>query len=313
MQKHKAIVVDDDEQVRNLLVRTLSRRDFETVGYGEAERLLAEVFDVIQPPEEQPDLVVVDLMLGPGKMQGMDLISLLMSRNLTCVIVAITIDLKSELAEEAMKLGAAVVGKHPENFLVDNFLVTIPKMERLAEIGRKRRLYRLSAERLEMDSSRLHRPVFLSYSTLDTRIANGLRNNLEMQGIDVWYAPTTLSAGDRWARCIDEAIDKASIFVALNTDSSLMSSECVAEFMRFRRRIERNLEPLPLIVPVRYRLSANRRVGEVLRIFDNYQYVDLSSNYVDELNVLIGRIKSFLAAGHGKSPATPSAQSGMVA
>jgi ActR/RegA family two-component response regulator len=313
MQKHKAIVVDDDEQVRNLLVRTLSRRDFETVGYGEAERLLAEVFDVIQPPEEQPDLVVVDLMLGPGKMQGMDLISLLMSRNLTCVIVAITIDLKSELAEEAMKLGAAVVGKHPENFLVDNFLVTIPKMERLAEIGRKRRLYRLSAERLEMDSSRLHRPVFLSYSTLDTRIANGLRNNLEMQGIDVWYAPTTLSAGDRWARCIDEAIDKASVFVALNTDSSLMSSECVAEFMRLRRRIERNLEPLPLIVPVRYRLSANRRVGEVLRIFDNYQYVDLSSNYVDELNVLIGRIKSFLAAGHGNSPATPSAQSGMVA
>ncbi len=309
MDKYKAIVLDDQEQWREVLVRTLSRRDFDAVGYSEAERLLSEVFDVIRLPDEQPDLVVVDLKLRSGKMQGIDLIDLLMSRELACVIVAITGDLTGDVAEQAMKLGAAVVGKGPDNFLADNFLMTIQKMERLAEIGRKRRMYRVSAGGIprEMDSSRLYRPVFLGYSTRDTRIANGLRNNLEMQGIDVWYAPSRVSPGDQWTRCIDEAIDHSSVFVALNTDSSLVSSECIAEFMRFHRRLERNLEPRPLIVPVRYGVSGSGKAGEMLRIFDNYQYIDLSVRYVDNLNELLGRIKGFLA------PVASSTQSGKVA
>jgi spore coat polysaccharide biosynthesis protein SpsF (cytidylyltransferase family) len=259
------------------------------------EKLLSEVFDVIHPPDEHPDLVVVDLKLDLGKMQGIDLIKVLMSRNLACVVVATTADLQGDLAEEAMKLGAAIVGKGPDEFLVDNFLATIQKMERLAKIGRKRRLYRLSAGAIptELDPGRLHRPVFLSYSTRDTSIANGLRNNLEMQGIDVWYAPTSLNLGDRWTRCIDEAIDHSRVFVALNTDNSLVSPECIAEFMRFHRRLERNLEPRPLIVPVRYNLSPYGKAREILRIFDNYQHIDLSSHYLDELNSLIGGIKSF--------------------
>lgn len=315
MDKYKAIVLDDQEQPLEMLVAILRRRDFDVVGYSEAERVLSDVFDVIQPPEEQPDLLVVDLKLETGKMQGIDLISQLMSRDLGCVIVAITTDLRGELAEEAMKLGAAVVGKRPESVLVNNFHANIQKMERLAEIGRKRRLYRGSPEDIprEIDSSRLHRPVFLSYSTRDTRIANGIRNNLEMQGIDVWYAPTRLNPGDRWTRCIDEAIDHSSVFVALNTDSSLVSAECIAEFMRFHRRMERNLEPLPLIVPVRYGLSAGAHGREILRIFENYQHVDLTANYIDKLNELIRRIKSFLAPGNRKSPAASSAQSGRVA
>src|SRR5260370_16443484 len=139
MDKYKAIVLDDQEHWREVLVRTLSRRDFHAVGYSEAERLLSEVFDVIRLPDEQPDLVVVDLKLRSGKMQGIDLIDLLMSRELAFVIVAITGDLTGDVAEQAMKLGAAVVGKGPDNFLADNFLMTIQKMERLAEIGRKRR------------------------------------------------------------------------------------------------------------------------------------------------------------------------------
>jgi ActR/RegA family two-component response regulator len=314
MEKYKAIVLDDQETWRDVLVKTLRRRDFDVVGYGEAESLLTEVFDVIQPPDDQPDLVVVDLKLESEKMQGIDLVKLLMSRDLACVIVAITGDIESEFAEEAMKLGAAVVGKRADNFLTDNFLATIQKMERLAEIGRKRRLYRMSAGTTphENDPSRLHRPVFLSYSNRDTRIANGLRNNLEMQGIDVWYAPTKLLPGDPWTRCIDEAIDHASVFVALNTNSSVLSPECIAEFMRFHRRLERNLVPRPLIVPVRYELSTSGKASEALQIFDSYQYVDLSVNYVDRMNELIMLIKGFLARGSGMSSA-PSTDPGRVA
>ena len=313
MEKYKAIVLDDQDTWREVLVRTLSRRDFQAVGYDEAEKLLSEVFDVIRRPDEQPDLVVVDLKLKPDKMNGIDLINRLMSRDLACVIVAITGDLNGEQAEQAMKLGAAIVGKGPNNLLADNFLVTIQKMERLAEIGRKRRLYRLRSETAprQMDSRRLRRPVFLSYSSHDARIANGLRNNLEMQGIDVWYAPTTVNPGDVWARSIDAAIDQSSVFVALNTDQSLISPECIAEFMRFHRRLERNLEPRALVVPVRYGLSVEGKKSEILRLFDKYQYVDLSANYVDQLNSLIGRIKGFLEPG-GKSVAS-SAQSGRVA
>src|SRR5260370_35712872 len=134
-----------------------------------------------------------------------------------------------------MKLGGAVVAKGPDNFLADNFLMTIQKMERLAEIGRKRRMYRVSAGGIprEMDSSRLYRPVFLGYSTRDTRIANGLRNNLEMQGIDVWYAPTSISPGDQWDRRIDQAIDHSSVFMTLNTCRSLTSAAVKSEITTF--------------------------------------------------------------------------------
>jgi ActR/RegA family two-component response regulator len=314
MERYRAVVLDDQELMQDMLVRILNRRDFDAVGYDEAERLLAEVFDVIRPPDEQPDLVVVDLKLKTDKMQGIDLIDTLMKRDLACVIVAITADLQGEAAEEAMKLGAAVVGKGPDNFLVDNFLVTIQKMERLAEIGRKRKLYRLQAGTAprEMDSRRLRRPVFLSYSHHDARIANGLRSNLEMQGIDVWYAPTTLNAGDPWAQRVDAAIDHSRVFVALNTDKSLISPECIAEFARFHRRLERNLEPQPLVVPVRYGISDDRRTSEILRIFDSYQYVDLSANYVDQLNSLIARIKTFVARGT-KSSSSSSAEPKRVA
>ena len=99
MEKCKVIVLDDQPEVRDMLVRPLCRRDLHAVGYSEAERVLSDIFDVIQPPDEQPDLVVVDLKLADGKMQGIDLIKLLMSRNLACVIVAITVDLKGEHAE----------------------------------------------------------------------------------------------------------------------------------------------------------------------------------------------------------------------
>jgi FixJ family two-component response regulator len=303
MERYKVIILDDQEHFRDLLVRTLFHRDFDAVGYGEAEQLMAEVFDVIQEPDELPDLVVVDLKLKDGKMQGMDLINLLMARDLACFIVAITGDVGGKLAEEAMKLGAAVVYKRvDDSFLADNFLATIQKMERLAEIGRKRRLYRISAGTApyEMDSARLHRPVFLSYSTRDTRIANGLRNNLEMQGIDVWYAPTNITLGDYWTRCVHEAIDHARVFLALNTGNSVLSPECIGEFMRFHRRLERNLEPRLLVAPVRYGLFPNVASHEILRIFDNHQYVDLSENYIHGMNALIERIKSFLAQGSGR-------------
>lgn len=71
MNKYKTVVLDDYEQVRNLLVRTLGLNDFDVRGYGQAEKLLNEVFEPRVSLEELPDLVVVDLHLEPNRMQGM--------------------------------------------------------------------------------------------------------------------------------------------------------------------------------------------------------------------------------------------------
>jgi ActR/RegA family two-component response regulator len=314
MEKYKAIVIDDQDQCLDMLVKPLRRLDFNVAGYDEAEAVLAEVLDVVRPLEEQPDLIVVDLKLKDGKMQGLDLIKLLISRDIPSVIVAMTGILESNEAEDAMKMGAAVVGKRLDSFLVDNFLVTMQKMERLAEIGRTRRLYRMrtgTAPR-QMDSKRLRRPVFLSYSSRDTCIANGLRNNLEMQGIDVWYAPTALHPGDLWTECINAAIDHCNVFVALNTEDFLLSSECIAEFTRFHRRLKRNPDLRLLVVPVRYGLSRDRR-HEILQLFADYQYVDLFPSYLGGLNSLIDQIKNFLDSRISKPPVARSTESDRVA
>ena len=46
MNKYKIAFLEDDDVLREVIVESLRFRDFEATGYDEAERLLAEVFDI---------------------------------------------------------------------------------------------------------------------------------------------------------------------------------------------------------------------------------------------------------------------------
>lgn len=56
----RILVVDDDEQLRELLLLVLSSEGFESIGAGDARAALAEVAG------HPPDLVILDIVLGAG-------------------------------------------------------------------------------------------------------------------------------------------------------------------------------------------------------------------------------------------------------
>jgi CheY-like chemotaxis protein len=288
--KYKAIVLDDDDQVRRLIVEQLRSRDFDVQGYGDAESLLAEVFDAGLPIQELPDLVVVDLQLTPTRMQGLRLLNELAERDAPCEIILISGSMTNVDVDEALESGWGAWLSKPFGTKYG-----LQKMERLAETGRKRRLYRASEGPQAEDPSRLERPVFLSYSDHNRKLATALRRVLEADSIPVWYAPDMLWPGTVWRPRVQAAIDQARIFLPLITDSYADSAPCLGEIDRFWRRLEDDRTSQLLMLPVVSRLSADKRNNNGLQpIFEKYHCLDISSQFVVRLTRLSSQIQSFL-------------------
>jgi FixJ family two-component response regulator len=296
-KKYKAIVVDDHEGVRDFIVEALRARSFEVRDFGAAETVIAAAFEGAPLPE-QPDLIVVDLQLEQGKMQGIDLVAELADRDVSCEILVISGHLGNEEMVEAIMVGAGAAMAKP----FDDYRLAIRKMESLAAIGKKRRFYRMGGEAREMDSKRLHRPVFLSYSTKDKRMANGLRRNLESKGIPVWYAPSAIEGGEIWTKSIEDGIGEATVFVALISENYLASAHCFGELIGFQSRLESSEQPKPLFLPLLLvsprDVGKNTNFGPILREF---QGIDLSSRFIDGLTLLLGRIQERLPSSSAEA------------
>ncbi len=289
MQKYKALALDDDTVVLELIVDCLKLAKCEVADYSQAETLLSAILNL--PQKGLPDLIVVDLNLQPGKMQGIQLLAELFDRDVPSEILVVSGAGAADL-EEAIRMGAAVI---PKPF--DRIYEIVKKMELLAETGRRRRLYRLEARNKSSgmdDSARFLRPVFLSYTEKNKGFAMGIRRNLEARKIPVWYAPTALEIGDPWRHRIDEAIDHCDIFVAIISEGYVASSYCMEELGRFHRRIVPGLKR-PVLLPVLAGLSENSKQHDLVRsIVENYQCVDISVRFLDRATALFGRIEELL-------------------
>lgn len=244
--KLRAFIVDDDSEVRDIVVEACRFSGFEADGYDEAEKALQEIF--CDPSQEKmPDLFVVDLELKPSKMQGLELINELAERNIPSAILAISGNHPAGSLLRAIEGGARATASKPFDLYE-----LIKKMTQCATVGRNRRLYRETNDSFLVDPARQHRPVFLSYSNEDKRAANGLRITIEDRGVEVWYAPTTLQAGDEWRNLLQTGIDQAKVFVALISENYLKSPICLAELSRFYQRLENEIEDPPVLIQVLY-------------------------------------------------------------
>jgi FixJ family two-component response regulator len=298
MNKHKVILLDDDEGLCETWTQMLHRGGFDAKGYFEAERLLTEAFDARHPHEGQPDLVIIDLELGQGKMQGMELIKELSARDITSEILAVSGNLPAADLLRAMMIGAS-------DWLAKPFPpsdVLMPKLASMAETGRKRRLHR-GIDSLEMDVTRLNRPVFLSYSENDKILASVVKRYLEARDIGVWYAPSAIRVGDPWQDRIREGVKNAPIFVALLTDSYFTRPYCIHELMEFDQRVRTSPQPQPLLLPVTWGFSEEaKRNPMFLDIRSRYHCRDISGHqFLDGLTDLLLRIEGRLAGTRQRS------------
>lgn len=286
MQKYRALALDDDKAVLDLIVDCLKLAKCDVTEYIEAEALLSSISELSQ--KALPDLIVLDLNLQPGHMQGTQLLAELLKRDVPSEMLVVSGGGEVYL-EEVIRMGVAVI---PKPF--DGMYAVVKKMEYLAETGRKRRLYRLESHnkpaRID-DTTRSIRPVFLSFAKKTESLAMGIRRNLESRKIPVWYAPTKLEIGDPWMSRIEQAIDESEVFVAIISDGYVASEYCMRELERFHNRIV--LGPnARVILPVLAGLSESTKKHDLLKlIFDTYQYLDISEHFLDRITVLLGRIE----------------------
>src|SRR5947209_17020929 len=113
MKKYKAAILDDDRNLRELLVECLRFTGFEAEGYEEAEQLLRDISVANFSPRALPDLIVVDLRLLPLKMQGLEFISELVARDVPSEVMAMTGNLPDSDLIEAIRSGASAIISKP--------------------------------------------------------------------------------------------------------------------------------------------------------------------------------------------------------
>lgn len=89
----------------------------------------------------------------------------------------------------------------------------------------------------EADLQRLHnlltrfRKVFLSYSRIDTEVAEQVVSELEAQGFVVWIDRVGIAFGDEWPKKIADGINDSDVVLMLITQSSIQSAYCSREII----------------------------------------------------------------------------------
>lgn len=71
--------------------------------------------------------------------------------------------------------------------------------------------------------------VFISYSSKDKKIADGICANLEANSIRCWYAPRDITPGTEWSEAIMNALSKSKVFVLIFSKNSNLSDQVYNE------------------------------------------------------------------------------------
>jgi DNA-binding response OmpR family regulator len=279
-RKKKAVIVEDDEQVREMLHQSLDFYGFECQSYADAKIALRNI--LMNPP----DVLLIDLELEHNKMQGIKLIEqLTAAEEPTPPIIAMSAGLSNSELIEALKNGADDVVAKP----FDIFQI-LERVKNLASIGQKRERFRKNKKE---DRERNDRPVFLSYSFKDQRTASILRTQIEARGIDVWYASDMLLPGDADAKYISEGLERAQVFVPLVTENYRRSAWCAFEMAWFRRsQTDKPRVVVPVLEGVMDRLKKH---GLISPIAKESEFVDITfDKFADGLTTLLLRVQRAL-------------------
>ena len=99
-----------------------------------------------------------------------------------------------------------------------------------------------------------------------------------------------------WCRSsVDEAINKATCFIALISDSYVASPYCLEELTQFRHRKLNDHHSQLTIFPVLSGASEQSTNHKLIRpVIDNYQYINMDVHFIDGVTALLGRIQTVL-------------------
>lgn len=280
--RYTVYVVDDDEQIRRLLVDALESEGHQVHAFPTAESAKAHLATA-KITGHAVDVMLLDMKLKPGKMSGHDMLEAMLRSRSPCQTIVVTGKLSPNECSSLVLKGAADVLLKPFG-LRDLY-------EKVVEHGKICRSRRSFLEEPRNEIARTHRDVFLSYSTKNTPEALAIARLLENAEIKVWHADLNLLPGDQWRESLIDALHNCPVFLVLLTPDSQRSVPVTEEIRRAVSRKNKHPDEY-LLIP----LLLGVGVSECSDALRQYQYVNLSDDdrLVDELQTLRLRIEGFL-------------------
>lgn len=125
--------------------------------------------------------------------------------------------------------------------------------------------------------------VFISYSSKDVDIANGIVNKLQMAGIRSWIAPRDIPIGSDYTAAIPEGIERCPFYLVLLSHNSIASLFVKKEMVH---AVNQNRYILPLL------LDRDIAVEKIVFLLNNVQFRPYYENQEAVLDEVIGVIQS---------------------
>jgi hypothetical protein len=145
--------------------------------------------------------------------------------NIADVFLAAALEnVKQQIAEKIGSIRDPETGEFPTVVVrgtgLDDLELTIEGSDHLIALVSER--LEVSEEEEEVSVPTPGQPkVFLSYSSGDAELAGEIATRLQASGIDVWWAPWCIAAGDSLRQKIDEGIGGCTHFLVLLTPESI--------------------------------------------------------------------------------------------
>lgn len=136
--------------------------------------------------------------------------------------------------------------------------------------------------------------AFISFSSLDRKIAEKIYDRLKASGVDSWISSRDIPPGADYQACIVEAIERSKVVVLVFSSRANASQEIAKELSLASRKI---------LIPVRIEDVVPQ--GSFQYQLSNRQFIDLFEDFDRKLDELVERIRAVAASGTVSAPPPP--------
>jgi hypothetical protein len=131
----------------------------------------------------------------------------------------------------------------------------------------------------------MNHEIFISYSSKQKSVADGVCHYLEENGYKCWMAPRDIPAGSTYADLIDKAIVGSQIVVLVFSESASFSKWVKAE-------INVAFDEDKLILP--FRIDETKITGSFRLMLNQMHWVEAFPHYADKLPILLESIGNLI-------------------
>ena len=131
----------------------------------------------------------------------------------------------------------------------------------------------------------MNHDIFISYSSKQKSIADGVCHYLEENGFKCWMAPRDIPGGRKYGDCIYDAIIECKVFVLVFSEAASLSPWVNGEI---HRAFSNNIPILP------FRVDETQVKGDLDLMLNQFHWIDAFPQYADRLPDLINSISGLL-------------------